>query len=41
MVRLDSGGTISVVQQYNSREAFNVGDRVRVLYNGNKTRITH
>ena len=41
MIKLDGGGSISVVQEYNKREAFNVGDRVRVLYNGNKTRVTH
>jgi len=41
VVRLDGGGSVSVVQEYNKREAFNVGDRVRVLYNGNKTRVTH
>lgn len=40
-VRLDSGGSISVVQEANPREAFSVGQRVRVLYNGNKTRVTH
>ena len=41
MVKLDGGGSLSIVQEYNKREAFNVGDRVRVLYNGNKTRVTH
>jgi len=41
VVKLDGGGSVSVVQEYNKRESFNVGDRVRVLYNGNKTRITH
>ena len=41
MVKLDGGGSISVVQELNKREAFNVGERVRVLYNGNKTRVTH
>lgn len=41
MVKLDGGGSVSIVQELNKREAFNVGDRVRVLYNGNKTRVTH
>lgn len=40
-VRLDGGGSISVVQEANPREAFRVGERVRVLYNGNKTRVAH
>lgn len=40
-VRLDKGGSISVVQEANSRETFRVGERVRVLYNGSKTRVTH
>ncbi len=40
-VKLDSGGSISVPQEVNPREAFNVGDRVRVLGNGYKTRVTH
>lgn len=41
MVRLDKGGSISIVQEVNPREIFNVGDRVRILYNGKKTRVTH
>ncbi len=41
MVKFDGGGSLSIVQEYNKREAFSVGDRVRVLYNGNKTRVTH
>ncbi|NWK56718.1 glycine zipper 2TM domain-containing protein [Verrucomicrobiaceae bacterium N1E253] len=41
MVKLDKGGSISVIQEANSRETFRVGERVRVLYNGNKTRVTH
>lgn len=40
-VKLESGRSISTVQESNPREAFNVGDRVRVLSNGSKTRITH
>jgi outer membrane lipoprotein SlyB len=41
MVKLDKGGSLSIVQEVNSRETFRVGERVRVLYNGNKTRVTH
>ena len=40
IVKLDGGSSISVVQEYNARENFRVGDRVKVLYNGNKTRVT-
>ena len=40
-VKLDSGRSISAVQEINKRESFNVGDRVRVLSNGSTTRITH
>ena len=40
-VRLDEGqGSRSVVQEV-SREQFSIGDRVRVLSNGDRTRITH
>jgi len=40
VVRLDDGGSISVVQEANAREHFRVGDRVKVIYNGNRTRVT-
>lgn len=40
-VRLDQGGSISVVQEANPRELFYVGDRVRVLSSGGSTRVTH
>ena len=40
-VRLDGGGSLSVTQEVNSRESFSVGDRVRVLGNGGRARITH
>lgn len=41
-VRLDSGKSISVVQEVNPHEAFNVGDRVRVYSGGgSRTRVTH
>jgi outer membrane lipoprotein SlyB len=39
-VRLDSGGSVAVVQEVNPREQFNVGDRVRVLSTGSRTRVT-
>ncbi len=40
-VKLDQGGTISVVQEVNPRESFSVGDRVRVLISGGRDRVTH
>ena len=40
-IRLDSGETISVVQEANKREPFYEGERVRVLSNGRTTRVTH
>jgi len=40
-VKLDQGGSISVVQEVNPRESFDVGDRVRVLVNGGRDRVTH
>lgn len=40
-VRLDGGGSIAVTQEANPREPFSQGDRVRVLTNGGRTRITH
>ena len=41
-VRLNEGGSLSVVQQANPNESFNVGDRVRVLTSGSGgTRVTH
>ena len=40
-VRLDGGGTVAVTQEVNPRESFEVGDRVRVLTGGNRTRVTH
>ncbi|MFC4992098.1 glycine zipper 2TM domain-containing protein [Rubritalea tangerina] len=40
-VALDNGRSVSVPQEINPRESFNVGDRVRVLGNGSKTRVTH
>jgi outer membrane lipoprotein SlyB len=40
-VKLDSGRSISAVQEINKRESFSIGERVRVLSNGSTTRITH
>ncbi|MFC5050728.1 glycine zipper 2TM domain-containing protein [Rubritalea spongiae] len=40
-VDLDSGRSVSVVQEVNKRETFSVGDRVRVLSNGSTSRVTH
>lgn len=40
-VRLDGGGSISVVQEVNRNETFSVGDRVRVLDGGGRMRVTH
>lgn len=39
-VRLDSGRTVAVVQE-DTGEAFNRGDRVRMLESGGQARITH
>lgn len=39
-VRLDAGGSVSVVQEVSANERFNVGDRVRVMSNGSRTRVT-
>ena len=41
-VRLEGGGRLSVVQEDNPRETFNVGDRVRVITGGGgRTRVAH
>lgn len=40
-VKLDRGGSIAVVQEVNSREPFQVGERVRVLSDGSTTRVTY
>ena len=40
-VKFDNGRSISAVQEVNPREAFNIGDKVRVLNNDGKTRVTH
>lgn len=38
-VRLDSGGSVAVVQEVSANEQFSVGDRVRVLSGGSRTRV--
>lgn len=40
-VKLDRGGSVSIVQEVNPRESFEVGDRVRVLFSGGRDRVTH
>ena len=40
-VRLDQGGTLAVVQEVSRNEQFSVGDRVRVLGSGSRTRIAY
>lgn len=40
-VKLDRGGSVSIVQEVNPRESFQVGDRVRVLLSGGRDRVTH
>lgn len=41
-VRLDGGGgSLSITQEANPNERFFQGDRVRVLYNGGRARVSH
>jgi outer membrane lipoprotein SlyB len=40
-VRLDQGGTVAVVQEVSRNEQFSVGDRVRVLGSGSRTRVSY
>jgi outer membrane lipoprotein SlyB len=40
-VDLDSGGAVSIVQEANPREPFQIGDRVRVLGSGRRARVTY
>ncbi len=40
-VKLDEGGSVSVTQESNPNEPFAEGERVRVLYGGSRTRVTH
>jgi outer membrane lipoprotein SlyB len=40
-VKMNKGGTIAIVQALSPNERFTVGDRVRVLYGGQNTRVAH
>jgi outer membrane lipoprotein SlyB len=40
-VKMNKGGTIAIVQALSPNERFAVGDRVRVLYGGQNTRVAH
>jgi outer membrane lipoprotein SlyB len=40
-VKMNNGETIAIVQALSSNERFSVGDRVRVLYAGQNTRVAH
>jgi outer membrane lipoprotein SlyB len=42
-VRLDSGGSVAVVQEVNRKNpnTFNVGDRVRVINSGGAMRVAY
>ncbi len=40
-VLLDRGDSVAVVQEVNLREAFYVGDRVRVISGGTDSRVSH
>lgn len=40
-VKLDQGGSVSIVQEVNNNESFRVGDRVRVLSGGGRDRVSH
>ena len=40
-VRLDGGGSLAIVQEVNPLEPFYIGDRVRILGSGDRTRVSH
>jgi outer membrane lipoprotein SlyB len=40
-VKMNKGETIAIVQALSPNERFTVGDRVRVLYSGENTRVAH
>jgi outer membrane lipoprotein SlyB len=40
-VKMNKGGTIAIVQALSPNQRFTVGDRVRVLYGSENTRVTH
>ncbi len=40
IVRLERGGSVAVVQEISPNEQFSIGDRVKVLSGGGRTRVT-
>lgn len=40
-VKLNNGRSVLVMQELSPRDSFKIGDRVRVLSNGRKTRVAH
>ncbi|MGA0845023.1 MAG: glycine zipper 2TM domain-containing protein [Luteolibacter sp.] len=40
-VKLDSGGTLAIVQERSARDTFKVGDRVRVVGTGSRARVSY
>ncbi|MFZ9940602.1 MAG: glycine zipper 2TM domain-containing protein, partial [Luteolibacter sp.] len=40
-VRLDDGGSVAIVQEVNPRENFSVGDRVRIISSGGRSRVSY
>jgi len=40
-VKMENGRTIAIVQALSPNEKFSVGERVRVIYSGNNTRVAH
>lgn len=40
-IKMNKGGTIAIVQALAPNQRFAVGDRVRVLYGSENTRVTH
>ncbi len=40
-IRMEDGRTVAIVQALSPNERFSVGDRVRVIYSGQNTRVAH
>ncbi len=40
-IRMEDGRTIAIVQALSPNERFSVGDRVRIIYSGQNTRVAH
>lgn len=40
-VRLDQGDSVAIVQEVNPREQFSVGDRVRIISSGGRSRVSY